>query len=244
MKKISIIGSCVTRDAFELKKDIFDVSGSYFPRVSVISMMSPAINIDHTTLESENQWLKWVVLNDYNKSIFSQVVQKKPEIIIIDLIEERYDLIKIGNSFITRSDEQVKINPAIKEYSEEMIVRRDSELAHNLFEPHANLFCHKINSLFPDVKVILHNARYSDYYLSNGKIFKFDDLKCAKNNQSNLRLDYYLSILSKNIKNSHILSIDKELSIGNNDHKWGLSPFHYIDEYYEEFIKKLQSIAV
>lgn len=244
MKKISIIGSCVTRDAFELHKDLFDVSGSYFPRVSLISMMSPAINIDHTILVSENQWLKWVILNDYNKSIFPQIVQKKPETIIIDLIEERYDLIKVGNSFITRSDEQIKINPSIKKYPEEMIVRRDSDLAQKLFESNANLFCNKINTLFPDIKIVLHNARYSDYYISNGKIFRFDDFKCTQNKKYNFRLDYYLSILSGNINNSFVISIDKELSIANSNHKWGLSPFHYIDEYYEEFIKKLQLIAV
>ncbi|HFQ3213889.1 TPA: DUF6270 domain-containing protein, partial [Escherichia coli] len=40
MLKVGIIGSCVTRDAFEVTNNVYDVKGAYFPRASLISLMS------------------------------------------------------------------------------------------------------------------------------------------------------------------------------------------------------------
>lgn len=37
MLKVGIIGSCVTRDAFEVTNNVYDVKGAYFPRASLIS---------------------------------------------------------------------------------------------------------------------------------------------------------------------------------------------------------------
>lgn len=239
MKKIAIIGSCVSRDAFEFDKSKFDISAAYFPRASIVSLMSKPIEIDHTVLSDENQWLKWVILNDYNKSTITQVKAKKPDAIIVDLIEERFDLININGNFLTRSDDLLKVYPLIKEVNAANIVSRNSNDDILLFSSHASLFCETLNRELPDVKVIIHDARYSDYYMDNGKIIKFDEHKCYGNKQANARLEMYSKILIKELKNVAYIKLDNEISIANKNHKWGLSPFHYTDEYYEEFMARI-----
>lgn len=239
MKKIAIIGSCVSRDAFEFDKSNFDISAAYFPRASIVSLMSKPIEIDHTVLSDENQWLKWVILNDYNKSTITQVKAKKPDAIIVDLIEERFDLININGNFLTRSDDLLKVYPLIKEVNAANIVSRNSNDDILLFSSHASLFCETLNRELPDVKVIIHDARYSDYYMDNGKIIKFDEHKCYGNKQANARLEMYSKILIKELKNVAYIKLDNEISIANKNHKWGLSPFHYTDEYYEEFMARI-----
>ncbi|WP_215256022.1 DUF6270 domain-containing protein, partial [Escherichia coli] len=45
MLKVGIIGSCVTRDAFEVTNNVYDVKGAYFPRASLISLMSKEVEL-------------------------------------------------------------------------------------------------------------------------------------------------------------------------------------------------------
>ncbi|WP_339014817.1 DUF6270 domain-containing protein [Aeromonas popoffii] len=242
LKKAAIIGSCVTRDAFEFDNSILDISGSYFPRISIISMMSAPIPIDHTILSSENQWLKWVILNDYNKTSISQIKNKNPDYILIDLIEERHDIIKVGDSYLTLSDDFIKINPFAKKEEYSHVVGRESDDVVKLFYEKSASFCERINSDFPNTTVIIHDAKYSDYYMDKGKIKRFDEIRCHKNKVMNSRLDCYVSFLMNRISNVKKISIDKEISLASSGHKWGLSPFHYIDEYYLEFINKVRKI--
>lgn len=243
LKKAVIIGSCVTRDAFEFEPNLIDISGSYFPRTSLISMMSPPISIEHTTLSSENQWLKWVILNDYNKSTLAQVKSKKPDFIFIDLIEERYDLIKLGNSYLTRSDELLKVNPLSKGPDYDSILGSTSDETTLLFYEKAKLFCERINSDFPESTVIIHDARYSNYYRDNGVIRQFDVIRCHKNAIMNAKLSSHINFLQKNISRIKTIRIDNEISLASKEHKWGLSPFHYIDEYYLAFMKEVKNLV-
>ena len=243
LKKAAIIGSCVTRDAFEFEPNVIDISGAYFPRASLVSIMSSPISIEHTILSSENQWLKWVVLNDYNKTTLAQVKSKRPEFIFIDLIEERYDLIKLGDSYLTRSDEFVKVNPLSKSPEYGSILGSTSDEATILFYEKAKLFCEKINSDFPDSIVIIHDARYSNYYRDGGMIKQFDVVRRHKNAIMNAKLLSHIDFLGRNISRVKKIRIDDEFSIANKEHKWGLSPFHYIDEYYLEFMREVKNIV-
>ncbi|WP_430517511.1 hypothetical protein [Escherichia coli] len=46
------------------------------------------------------------------------------------------------------------------------------------------------------------------------------------------------------IKNSISIRLDEQYVVSCKEHKWGLSPFHYINDYYVEFINKLNTISI
>ena len=239
MIKVGIIGSCVTRDAFEFTESDFDVKGSYFPRASLISLISEPIDTSTLEIKTDQQWIKWVLTNDYNKSSISQLKQKSPQVICIDLIEERYDLISVGNSYLTKSDEFQKYNSITSNISDAQTIKRGSDIAEELFFDKALHFCKRINETFPDALIIIHEAQYCNYYRENGQLKKFSEKKCYINSLTNSRLNAYYTLLKENIKNSISINIDDQLCISCKHHKWGLSPFHYIDEYYAEFMRRL-----
>ena len=243
MVKVGIIGSCVTRDAFELEDCGFDVKGSYFPRASIISLMSPPIITTSLQLNTDQQWIKWVLTNDHNKSTLSQLQQKQPKIICIDLIEERYDVISFANSYLTRSDELLKYHNDINTIQKDNLIKRGSEQAEELFYEKALSFCDKINSNHPDTLVVIHRATYCNYYRENGRIIKFAEKKCFSNSLINSRLELYYELLASKLKNVTSIRVDEQLTLSCKHHKWGVSPFHYIDEYYQDFIKQLQLIS-
>ncbi|EHN3615201.1 TPA: DUF6270 domain-containing protein, partial [Escherichia coli] len=175
MLKVGIIGSCVTRDAFEVTNNVYDVKGAYFPRASLISLMSKEVEPSPTLINIEKQWVKWVLNNDYNKSTLQQLKSISPDLICIDLIDERYDLVSINDSYLTRSDELVKYIVDVNNVSIEKILKRGCAETEAIFFEKAVCFCEKINNLFPGVLVVIHEARYSDYYLENGNIQKFSE---------------------------------------------------------------------
>lgn len=244
MLKVGIIGSCVTRDAFEVTNNVYDVKGAYFPRASLISLMSKEVEPSPTLINIEKQWVKWVLNNDYNKSTLQQLKSISPDLICIDLIDERYDLVSINDSYLTRSDELVKYIVDVNNVSIEKILKMGCAETEAIFFEKAVCFCEKINNLFPGVLVVIHEARYSDYYLENGNIQKFSEERRFLNALTNARLNIYYELLKEKIKNSISIRLDEQYVVSCKEHKWGLSPFHYINDYYVEFINKLNTISI
>lgn len=59
----------------------------------------------------------------------------------------------------------------------------------------------------------------------------------------NAKLSSHINFLQKNISRIKTIRIDNEISLASKEHKWGLSPFHYIDEYYLAFMKEVKNLV-
>lgn len=86
--------------------------------------MSKEVEPSPTLINIEKQWVKWVLNNDYNKSTLQQLKSISPDLICIDLIDERYDLVSINDSYLTRSDELVEYIVDVNNVSIEKILKR------------------------------------------------------------------------------------------------------------------------
>lgn len=117
-QKIHIIGSCVTRDVFRvLEKD--DLVGKYTARSSLISYVSPPLKFELSSglNRLESHWERRMIKQDFEKNglHLNDYIQG---ILVIDFIDERYGLLQIGNTFITKSYElrmcelEEKLQPA------------------------------------------------------------------------------------------------------------------------------------
>ncbi|MBL0670957.1 hypothetical protein JD504_09375 [Aeromonas hydrophila] len=243
MKKIAILGSCVTKDAFKYNDGSLDVQHAYYPRASIISLMSSPVDIDKNILVAENAWLNWIILNDFNKTTLTQLSAHNPSIICIDLIEERFDVFKIQDSYITYSDELSKYHPNARSLAAGTRISFNSEERRALFSEKLSLLCSKLNAFFDKPTIVIHKAFYSDYYLDNGNIFKFSAEQCNKNHAINEVLAFGYDYLLSHLNNAIDIDIPPQIQIANSKHIWGLSPFHYIDEYYKHFMSMLISIS-
>ncbi|MCW0503723.1 DUF6270 domain-containing protein [Aeromonas piscicola] len=243
MKKIAILGSCVTKDAFKYNDGSLDVQHAYYPRASVISLMSSPVDIDKSILIAENAWLNWIILNDFNKTTLHQLSAHNPSIICIDLIEERFDVFKIQDSYITYSDELSKYHPNARDLAAGARIPFHSEERRQLLSEKLSLLCAKLNSFFKNSTIVIHKALYSNYYLDGGNILKFSPEQCHKNGVINDVLSFGYDYLSSHIDNVRVIDTPPQIQIANSKHIWGLSPFHYIDEYYKHFMSELISIS-
>lgn len=238
-RTIGIFGSCVSRDIFEWEgHDRFHIAW-YFARSSVVSAVSEPLGYTGTiNLPSEFQ--KRMVMSDLNKSYWQTMQKDMPDYILIDFVDERYEIARAGKSYFTLSDEFNAGNCMI-EYTK--VERTKGEDGYYIdgkpVLSYLKEFVERIKAIFPGRRVILHKARMIDHYRSaQGEIKKFSVDYCKYNKRINDMLSFMYAYVEKEIENCVVLECEEEY-YADERHKWGLMPMHYEEKYYKAIYYKL-----
>ncbi|MGQ9007517.1 DUF6270 domain-containing protein [Bacillus stercoris] len=233
--KIDIFGSCVTRDPFSFVENEYVIE-NYFARSSLVSLYSRPLNIKKDGIELDSEFQKKQVYNDLHK-IFRRHIQKESDnVLIIDFIDERLDVLKFYDTFITRSMEYVNSNlPRILNTT----LFEKSEDFFSSWEASALSFTQELKKYHKGI-IILHKAYWKEQYIDkNGDILNFENDQDIKKNNSYLKRMY--TFIERNLaERVHCIELDSYKCDAN--HKWGLSNFHYEEQYYIDFISSLNSI--
>lgn len=166
-----ILGSCVIRDIFRVVDGKFEFN--YFARTSLISQMSEPLPLEETQIKLDSKFQRQMVMQDFRKYFFESVKQFNPDIVITDLIDERFDLQKFGNSCVTRSSEFV--NGKLDEIFPFERVLRLQEETHVLWERACDQFIERLFNVVPRNKIVLHKAFWATEYLENGESKQFEN---------------------------------------------------------------------
>lgn len=229
MTKIDILGSCVTRDAFKFGGYTLN---EYFARTSIISIYSKPISVKMDDIKLPSAFQKRMVYYDLNKKFRSYIQKPTADFLIIDFIDERFPVLKTFDSYLTRSREYVKSELVIKK------VTLSDEERLEIWNQKIQEFIKDLNNYGPQ-RVILHKAYWQVKYRDkSGQIQDFEDEEIQKNNQL---LDQYYRMIEEGVKGINLIELDG--FVADENHQWGLSPFHYEEGYYVEFMKKLKQIT-
>lgn len=225
---IDIFGSCISRDPFELENNKYTVK-NYFARSSLVSLLHKPIKINIDTVKWPSNFVKRTVNDDLLKRFATYSKSPKSKIIIVDLIQERYSMSSFKDSYYTYS-----------------AYHKKAEIPRGKFisgQEHLDLFSSKIidiSNFFKEYEyVIIHEANLAEMYIDKeGREINFKltekDKFFIENGQK------YYNLLKEHLDNAYTLSL-KGYN-GANKHKWGLSPSHYENEYYEKFNEGLAYI--
>lgn len=230
---IEIFGSCVTRDAFE-----FDVSGryqisAYNARSSLISLYSDPIDVSFDDIKAEFMFEKQMVYNDLTKSFRKHITKKRDSYLIIDFIDERFDVLRKGASCFTKS---AAFSKSGYDLDGEAITGYERL---QLWKQSASLFIKEITSCYDPQKVILHKAFWKHRYVAgDGKTRFFVNLSYFLKNRF---LSEYYRFFETNMPGLKTIEIGGFHAF--ETHKWGLEPFHYQNEYYINFLKELSVLT-
>lgn len=234
-QKIHILGSCATRDPFRiLNQD--KLVGRYTSRSSLISCLSPPLTFDFQVYfnTSDLDWKQKMLQQDFAKNgLFLDDYAKG--ILIIDFIDERFNLLKISDTLITESTAFVQSNLE-KVLKIKAILSRGEQEDFDLWTD----ACYKFTQLVPAAirqNTILHKAFWVKSYLKDGKIHDFDDQNII--DFFNQNLAYYYNTFESIYAPGHVIEIPSNKRIGDANHLWGNAPFHYISEYYQEFYRQV-----
>ena len=225
---VSIHGSCVSRDLAEFHH--YSVA-NYQARSSICSKGTTRCEFDSELLASipsnfQRRMVEW----DLNKQRFQT---RESDFIILDLIDERFDIYFDGSSCVTRS-QAFHQSGVLRTLNEDFArVERGTEIYYELFRNGLEKFRSSL-----DKPLVFHDTRWATHYKEGDRKIEFE--KQQQIRHENDILEKLSEIVRREI--SPALIVEKpELCIGDIAHKWGLASFHYIPEYYREIDDQIMS---
>jgi hypothetical protein len=236
--RVAILGSCVTRDLFEFQKsalDNFEIC-FYMARSSVISYMAmpstdPRVRILGEGFEDKR------ARYDLCKDHWAELERSRPDIILVDFIDERIGLIQHNGSIFSASGPMIK---AFERANIEFEIKRPwSTEMKTLREWAIPAFLEKASSICQNIFV--HKAVWATTYRD-----KKNDVVSFENSEFSKLIDLNNEILNNMIVPledsptavEQIGGLESGLMAGG-DHKWAFCPYHYTSAYYKTVAKQL-----
>jgi hypothetical protein len=172
------------------------------------------------------------------KSILSTLEKNDFDILLLDFVDERFNLFEFENTICALSNEAVATG--IKEkYPNHKIIARDSQKFFKMWEEGWHNFIELMVAKDNMNKVILNKVYWAEETIS-GDTFKPVYPK-NKIKEMNKFLNRLYKIAEQSILPKNIIHFSDKILLGADKHKWGRSPFHYIPEYYKSALNFLNN---
>lgn len=236
MLKIAILGSCVSRDAIEFAAEgDFKLVG-YFARSSLASLASKPTSLPAGIEKELSNFRLRMVAADHDKSSLKKLVDLDFDILILDLIDERFNLLEQSDgSIVTLSAEYMA---AVKNKPVGRVIKSGSLRHIELWREGVVKIIDALARSGKLDRVVINKVFWSKKD-GEGKFLASPDLKII-DNANQFLLDRYLD-LERLMRDCKFFSYVEDLFQANLSHKWGVSPFHYKDEFYLETLRQLKN---
>lgn len=239
MARIAIYGSCVTRDAFEVRSHSHEIV-RYFARSSMISQCAAPVTYTDEQMGTEiSEWARRIVAADFEKNVVDLIAGDRPDLVIIDLIDERLPILEGQDTIVTLSPYS-QYAPYVRDLR---ATARRVEVADptrdEAFKRAARVLTTKLASEVGAEKILLHRSLYSTR-VNKGKSFSLKE-KMASRRMNKLLKSWYDTIAATS--GCRVVEVPRRVRVADAGHKWGLSPFHYIDTYYEHLMDEIDEMT-
>ncbi|MEV3823217.1 DUF6270 domain-containing protein [Aeromonas dhakensis] len=232
--KISILGSCDSRDTLRIYDEIYGESdnvvlSSYIARNSIAcALAAPIAFSDSDLISIDSPFIKKCVKLDLNKNAINDVLsslQSKDSILLIDFMDERFDLLPINGSFATMSWDYRKTTHYQNNKKDEYIAFDSSskkEMTLRSLDKVIELVTRKIS-----VKnIYILNLPMATHYIDEAGSTQFDDIRYSISRYNNY-LREIISNITERHPDIHVVSPPSWLIYGDKNHLWGAHPYHY-----------------
>jgi hypothetical protein len=240
-RRIAILGSCVSADIFRLNPDAGELV-SYHARSSLLSVMSPPLDLHDETFEWTSGFARREVKADFEKTFFKDIRKANCDLLLIDFVDERWDLLRTQQSFVTRSADLLD---ARIEQSASYGFERVARLEHTtqlLWRDACARFAIALQENLPNVRVVLHRVMGAGRYRNSKGVHDlqpFADGIPLKALRATLE-DCYDFFLAR-FPGAAEIALPPNVYVAEESHRWGLSPFHFEDRYYWEVAEILRT---
>lgn len=239
---VAIWGSCVTRDTFELGGR-WDEPLSYHARSSWISQAAP-VPVSPVPVPGGAGFAERMVREDLTKSILAESVAAAPDLVIFDLIDERFDVVESAGSRFSVNDyyPRLDLEAALRATAERTVAFRDEE-RDELFTDAVRTLADEWLAALPTARFALHRAWYTARSTDpeNHPFYASAPLQVRWANQRLAR--HYEALHQAFGSRLHVVEPDSGLHlVGDPGHKWGLAHYHYVPSYYEECLSQIRGI--
>lgn len=234
--KILIFGSCVTRDAFTFDKSNEFTLDRYFARTSLATAFnSPPIN-DVYTEQLNSAFQKKIVNAELKKEFKEYIIKNNFDYLVVDFIDDRYSVFKFKDGRKTLlSAELCNTDFKIKNQENGDIIQGFSDKWFEEWKKECLEFIQIAKEYGFINKIILNKAYWTNIEDKNESFYDLN-----KVNEANRFLKKQYDFFEKLINKDNVINYPDSLLIANNSHMWGLSPFHYVDDFYISLLLQLK----
>lgn len=254
MARVAIIGSCITRDLWpilgEAPGDLLYVSRTSLP--SLFARPLAGIEIPDDPPPSLGRHQNNAVRADLRKSSLAALVAHRPTHLIFDFIDERFDLLATRDTLVTRSWElEASCYLAQPGFSPARIVPRESAECDRLWrEACVEMAAFLSQTPLREAEIILHASQWAGQYMDpaggtrafDPEVMIFEGRLGALEAHNALLRRYQDSFAA--LTGALRVQANPELVLGDVGHRWGLSPFHYVEAYYRDVWRQLQALGI
>lgn len=240
IKNLFIYGSCVSRDIFNLEESrVFRIT-DYYARSSMASLCSTPY-LDTEALDRiPSAFRRRMVKNDFTKRLLAETDRlQAADVILIDLIDERFDLVVLpSGQMITRSNELDESG-----FLNGSEVRRYRVIPHGSDE-HRKIWLKGVRTFL----ALLKTLNKLDCVIVNEVFWasRFDfetrtafPVAAAVVEKANKELAWMYAALEKELDRNQFISFYPALLTADPEHRWGVSPFHYSEQYYQSALEQI-----
>ena len=211
---------------------------SYHCRTSLISVMSPPLELDDRALAWPTAFSRRVVHADFEKTFFRALADAAPDLLLLDLVEERHELLRCGDSYAAHSRDL--IDAGFQPQGFEVLGRFAPEVE-ALWYPAATRFARMTADLFPELPVVLHRAFGLMRFRDGRGVHAFPEARIRIVTRTNEMLERFYAHLGAELPRSRVLELPRTF-VADAAHLWGLAPYHYEDAYYTAAAARLSAI--
>ncbi len=230
-----ILGSCVTRDALAEDTEGFELV-EYWARTSLASAFSatPVGSVQLSNIASSFQ--RRMVEGDVKKLIPSQLTAAKAELYVVDLIDERFDLCQTPDGGLCTVSNELRSSGFTRDAGR--IITSGSAEFFTLWERGWSALLATLREKGALDKLRIHKAYWSTN--NEDRSGFLPSYPASSILAANDFLDRLYARVAQDVPREHIIECPADLVVGALQHKWGLSPFHYVTPYYREFMRRLR----
>jgi hypothetical protein len=238
-KNVLIFGSCVSRDIFNIEYSRGFKVSNYYARSSFASLVGKAYDNDTALNNISSKFQRSMVSNDFSKEVLTAGAKiDKADIILIDFIDERYDLVVFpSGEMITKSDE-LATSRLLKEPGLEFrLVKQGSAERREYWLQGIRMFFDLLKAHNKLNRVLVNKAYWATEF--EGKTDTVYPVDRHKVDEANRDLDWMYDALRNDIREDQFLTFQSGICTASESHRWGISPFHYGDRYYKDALLQL-----
>jgi hypothetical protein len=238
--RLGFLGSCVTADVFraaeDLPRPVFTCS-----RTSLVSIMSAPLELADGDLRPRSGFAARTIAAEFRKTFLDELEAARCDYLIVDFVDERWDLLRHGSSFVTRSLEQVEAGiDHLARYTLERLPRLGEE-TQRLWLDAAVRFADELRGRLPELQVVLHRALGVEHYRAGQEVRRQGAYEAG------IPLGLLNRVLTAYYDWFAALARPVELGpagdyLADPGHRWGLSPFHYEEQYYLDLAAALRRL--
>ncbi len=222
----------MSRDAFEFDgaPEVVD----YAARSSLASAFAPAPNLDllpNMDLDAiTSAFQRRMVDRDLLKQLSTHLSASDFDVLLIDLIDERLRVIRVGETYVTWSPELQ--GSGVKVDRSTMVEQGSAEYFAEFTRGWETLI-----KLVDPKKIVVNRVFWA----------KTDQAGSAVGDPTqtdvhNARLEQLYAIIAKT-RGVRFLDYPRTVFVTDRAHKWGPSPYHYVDAVYHETLRGLATLS-